>query len=186
MKQVLAVASLTFLISVASAQIPVPDLNQPALRPSSSKHMVSPMSMHRTSHLSSMISYTGYTLGDERRTGASMIFQFSLFRSPSEAIDLLGGVMLRYKNVSDPVNESDYMPLGFRRPYSADTRSRSLLRGIRFGLGFVGLDYTVYLADGDVRPYIGFGGMLLAFPYQSTLIGTAAPAMKKTQGLTTC
>ena len=41
----------------------------------------------------------------------------------------------------------------------------------------LGADMTVYLAEGDVRPYAGFGGMLLIFPYQG-IGATIAPAMK--------
>lgn len=175
MKQVIAVTSLTLLVTIASAQIPVPDLNGPS-RYSSNEQMAT-VSVRRTSQLASMISYTGYTLGEERRTGATLTFQFTLFRSHYEAIDFSGGMMLRYKNVSDPVNESDYSPLGFRNPYSTN-RHPALQRGIRFGMGFLGVDYTVYLTEGEVRPYVGLGMMLLGFPYQGAFTGTFAPALK--------
>lgn len=176
MRSVIAVASLTLIISVASAQIPVPDLNQTPK--ASSLLREQRISRRSSSFFSPSMSYAGYTIGGERLFGASLIFQYSVFQSRSEAIDLLGGVMFRFKNVTDPVDLEDYAPMGIRDYYGHGRSSPSMLRGLRFGMGFAGMDYTVYLAEGDVRPYVGFGGMILAFPYQGNIASTIAPDVK--------
>jgi len=174
MKQIVAVASMTLIMSVATAQMPVPDVNQ---TPSASlKEQMVSHTINRSSFFSPSMSYSGYTIGGERFFGAALTFQYSIFQSCSESIDLLGGVMFRFRNVADPVNLDDYTPLGIRDNYGHS--SPSMLRGMRFGMGIVGMDYTLYLADGDVRPYVGLGGMLLAFPYQGAVAGTLAPDVK--------
>ncbi len=174
MKRMVAVASLTLIMSVAMAQMPVPDIHQ---TPSTSlREQVVSHTIHRSSFLSPSVSYAGYTIGGERFFGASLTLQYSIFQSRSESIDLLGGVMFRFKNVTDPLNMDEYTPLGIRR--SNQESSLSKLRGIRFGLGIIGLDYTIYLADGEVRPYVGLGGMMLAFPYKGAVAGTLAPDVK--------
>jgi len=175
MKQVVAVASLTLIISVAAAQIPVPDLNQ---TPNALREQRISRVIRSSSFFSPTISYAGYTIGGERLFGASLVLQYSMFQSRSESIDLLGGVMFRFRNVADPVNIEDYAPLGIRDPYNQGESTRSMLRGIRFGLGMFGADYTIYLAEGDVRPYVGIGGMVMAFPYQGTIGSTIAPDVK--------
>jgi hypothetical protein len=174
MKQIAAVASMTLIMSVAMAQMPVPDVNQPAS--ASLKEQMVSHTIHRSSFFSPSMSYSGYTIGGERFFGAALTLQYSIFQSRSESIDLLGGVMFRFKNVTDPVNLDDYTPLGIRNNNRQSSLSR--LRGIQFGLGLIGMDYTIYLAEGDVRPYVGIGGMLLAFPYQGSVGGTFAPDVK--------
>ncbi len=174
MRNVIAVASLTLIVSVAAAQIPVPDLSQISNTPREQR--ISRV-VRSASFMAPTVSYAGYTIGGERLFGASLMLQYSLFQSRSESIDLLGGVMFRFRNVTDPIDMEDYAPLGIR-PYNETHSSHSMLRGLRFGLAFVGTDYTIYLTEGDVRPYVGLGGMILAFPYQGTIGSTIAPDVK--------
>ena len=176
MKQVVAVASLTLIISVASAQIPVPDISQTPNTPASLREQKVSRVFRNSSFFSPTVSYAGYTIEGQRLYGASLMLQYSMFRSRSESIDLLGGVMFRFRNATDPVDMENYTPLGIRDPYNDKEASQSL-RGLRLGLMMLGADMTVYLAEGDVRPYAGFGGMLLIFPYQG-IGATIAPAMK--------
>ncbi len=82
--------------------------------------------------------------------------------------------MLRYRSSSELIDVNDYTPLGIRNYFSRNQPTG----GIRFGAGFFGLDYTFYLADGDVRPYVGVGAMLLGWPYRSGFAGTIAPDVK--------
>lgn len=178
MKKAVVAAVLVSSITIASAQISVTDVNQTPRPTRYASEQVIPVA-RRSSQLSPMVSYTGYTVGGKRLFGAAMIMQYSLFRSSSEAIDLLGGVMMRSQNTSDPVNLEGYTPLGIERySTSSSYRSPSYLKSLRFGLGFVGMDYTVYLTEGSLRPYVGLGGMVLAVPSQAGLFGTVAPDLK--------
>lgn len=182
MRQVLIAGVLISSMTIASAQLSVPDVNQtPGSARYASEQVLPRSAVRRTSQISPMVSYMGYTLGTDRYTGVSVMLQYSLFRTSSQALDLLGGVMFRGRNTSDPVNLDGYTPLGisYYSTSSAPHSSPSYLKGFQFGLGFVGMDYTLYLSEGELRPYVGFGGMALAIPSQPTgLFGTIAPDIK--------
>lgn len=180
MNKVLMTGFLISSITIASAQLSVPDLNQTPSAPRASNEQIIPRgTFHRSSQLSPMVSYMGYSLGSDRFAGGSMILQYSLFRTPSASIDLLGGVMFRSKNTSNQENLDGYSPLGLSR-YSTSSMSTSpaYLRSFQFGLGFVGMDYTLYLSEGSLRPYIGLGAMGLAVNASTGLFGTVAPDIK--------
>lgn len=180
MRQVLITGFLVTSITVGSAQISLTDLNQaPQKAGSAGEQITARSSVRRTSQLSPMVSYMGYSLGSDRHFGSTIVMQYSMFHSPSASLDLLGGVMLQSRNTSEPTSLEGYAPLGIRR-YSASSSSTSpsYLKNIRFGLGFVGMDYTMYLSEGELRPYIGFGAMALAIPSTAGLFGTVAPDVK--------
>lgn len=129
-----------------------------------------------SSFLAPVGGYTRFTFGNETRFGPAFSLQYTLFRSPTEGIDFFGGILLGYQK-SGPVDLSEYTPLGIRSRYDR-TQTRSFLDDFRLGMGFLGVEYTVYLTDGDVRPYAGMGGMFMLVPYQGSLMGTVAPTVK--------
>jgi hypothetical protein len=133
--------------------------------------------------LSSMIAYGSFSVGGEDRFGPMVIIQYSPRRISGPAIDFFGGILLQM-GTSGPVSGQDYVPLAsyyapYYSPYS-NYRNDNYYRMPNFsiGMGFVGADVTFYLVEGEVQPYVGFGGSLNLWTYSSRLSGTVAPDAK--------
>jgi hypothetical protein len=85
---------------------------------------------------------------------------------------------------SDPIDEGQMVPLvstvaPYYSPFS-NYRNDNYHRSPNFsiGLAFVGTDITFYLADGQVRPYVGIGGSLAFWSYSNRFSGTVTPDAK--------
>lgn len=131
----------------------------------------------------SMIALGSFQLGDEDRFGPMLILQYSPSRRSMPAIDFFAGVLVQTGS-SGTINPDEYIPVAsmfapYYSPYS-DYRNDNLYRMPNFslGLGFLGADVTLYLAEGDVRPYVGLGGALAFWSYSSRMSGTFAPDAK--------
>jgi hypothetical protein len=131
----------------------------------------------------SMVAIGSFQLGDEDRFGPMLILQYSPSRRSMPAIDLFAGVLVQTGS-SGIINQDEFIPVAslfapYRSPYS-DYRNDNLYRmpNYSLGLGFLGADVTFYLAEGDVRPYVGLGGALAFWSYSSRLSGTLAPDAK--------
>jgi hypothetical protein len=136
-----------------------------------------------TQTLSSMIAYGSFSVGGEDRFGPMFILQYSPRRYSGPAIDFYGGILLQ-TGTSGPVSGQDYIPLAsyyvpYYSPYS-NYRNDNYFRMPNFsiGMGFLGADVTFYMLEGEVRPYVGFGGSLALWTYSSRLSGTVAPDAK--------
>lgn len=131
----------------------------------------------------SMIAIGSFQLGDEDRFGPMLILQYSPSRRSMPAIDFFGGILV-HTGSSGIINQNDYIPVAslfapYQSPYS-DYRNDNLYRSPHYslGLGFLGGDVTFYLAEGDVRPYVGLGGALAFWSYSSRMSWTFAPDAK--------
>jgi hypothetical protein len=135
------------------------------------------------STLSSMIAYGSFSIGGEERFGPMVLIQYSPNRFSTPAIDLFGGVLFQ-TGTSGSVDERNSVPLAsyfapYYSPYS-DYRNDYAYRMPRLsvGLGYLGADVTFYMLQGDVRPYVGFGGSLAFWSFSSQLSSTLAPDAK--------
>lgn len=133
--------------------------------------------------LSTMVAYGSFSVGGEDRFGPMLVFQYSPRRYSGPAIDFFGGVLLQ-TGTSGPVDGQNYIPLAsyyapYYSPYS-DYRNDNYYRmpNLSIGMGFLGADVTFYMLEGEVRPYLGFGGSLALWTYSSRLGGTVAPDAK--------
>ena len=133
--------------------------------------------------LSSMIAYGSFSVGGEDRFGPMFMLQYSPRRYSGPAVDFFGGVLIQ-TGASGPVDGQDFIPLAsyyapYYSPYS-NYRNDNYYRMPNFsiGMGFLGADVTFYMLEGEVRPYVGFGGSLALWTYSSRFSGTVAPDAK--------
>jgi hypothetical protein len=132
---------------------------------------------------SSMIAYGSFSVGGDDRFGPMFIVQYSPRRLSGPAIDFFGGVLIQ-TGTSGPVDAQNYIPLAsYYTPYYSsysDYRNDNYYRvpNLSIGMGFLGADVTFYMLEGEVRPYVGFGGSLALWMYSSRLSGTVAPDAK--------
>jgi hypothetical protein len=133
--------------------------------------------------LGSMVAYGSFSVGGEDRFGPMVIVQYSPRRYSKPAFDFFAGVLIQ-TGTSGAVDGQDYVPLAsYHVPYHSqysDYRNDNYYRMPHFsiGLAFLGADVTFYLLDGEVRPYVGFGGSLAFWTYTNRLNGTLAPDAK--------
>jgi hypothetical protein len=139
---------------------------------------------HRSENrFSSMIALGSFQLGDDDRFGPMMILQYSPSVRLQPAVDFFAGVLVQTGS-SGVINEEEYIPVAsmFAPAYSpySNYRNDNLYRMPNYSIGlcFIGADVTFYLADGDVRPYVGVGGTLAFWTYSRSLSGTLAPDAK--------
>jgi hypothetical protein len=152
-----------------------PSNGQPALR--------SDYRARNSQSFSTMVAYGSFSVGGEERFGPMMIVQYSPRISSGPSIDFSGGILFRTGS-SVPENEGDYVPLAsfytpYYSPYS-NHRNDNYYRmpNLNIGMGFLGADVTFYMTEGQVRPYLGFGGALALWTYSGRLSGTVAPEAK--------
>jgi hypothetical protein len=133
--------------------------------------------------MGSMLAYGSFSVGGEDRFGPMVIVQYSPSRYTKPAFDFFAGVLIQ-TGTSGVVDGQNYVPLAsyhtpYYSPYS-DYRNDNYYRTPHFsiGLAFLGADVTFYMLDGEVRPYVGFGGSLAFWTYTNRLNGTVAPDAK--------
>jgi hypothetical protein len=130
-----------------------------------------------------MIAYGSVALSSEDRFGPMIILQYTPNRYWRPTVDLVSGVLIR-TGKSGPTDERDYIPLvsQFASAYSpvSDYYDDGYYQRPQFsiGLAFLGADMTYYLAEGDVRPYVGVGASFAFWSYLSRFSGALAPSAK--------
>jgi len=179
---------LVLLLSEGIAQIPEPDQEQPQTKSAvGSQAQKPPRTVRRSSSsIQSMIAYGSFALGDEERFGPMMLVQYSFNRTARPQFDVFAGVLFRTGS-SGPIDEREYVPLAshFAYPYHSypsygdyytDPYYRRPL--VSIGATFFGADVSLYLAEGDIRPYVGFGASFVFWSHLSSVSGTIAPNLK--------
>lgn len=135
------------------------------------------------SSFTSMVAYGSFALGDEDRFGPMIILQYTPNRYWRPTLDFVGGVLIR-TGKSGYTDERNYIPLAsqFAPAYSSfsDYYNDGYYQRPHFsiGLAFLGADMTYYLAEGNVRPYVGVGASFAFWSYLSRFSGALAPSAK--------
>ena len=182
LSHVFMIAAIATAICIASSDA-MPSVGSP--REGGSRVTAShPQTDRRSgSSFGSMIAYGSFQLGDEDRFGPMLILQYSPSRRSIPAIDFFAGVLIQTGS-SGITDREDYIPVAsmfapYYSPYS-DYRNDNLYRSPHYslGLGFLGADVTFYLAEGEVRPYVGLGGALAFWTHSRQMSGTFAPDAK--------
>jgi hypothetical protein len=129
------------------------------------------------------VAYGSFSLGDEERFGPVITLQYMPNRHTFPAVEFFAGALIQTgtsgmidtRNL-DPV-QSYFAP--YYSPFS-DYRNDNYFRTPNFsiGLAFVGSDVTFFLLEGQVRPYVSFGGSLAFWSSTNRYSGTLAPDAK--------
>ncbi len=179
------VAGILLVAAVAQAQdIRTAQSGSDAVQPSTgeSVHRMETRSSGSAS-FSSMIAYGSFSLGGEERFGPLLVVQYSPNRLSLPAVDFFGGVLFQ-TGTSGPVDQRDLVPLAsylapYYSPYSNYRNDYAYrMPALSVGLAFIGADVTFYMIQGNVRPYVGFGGSLAFWSYSDQLSSTLAPDAK--------
>ena len=124
-----------------------------------------------------IVGVTHYVLDDQAFTGATMGLRYLTPEFSSSKLSIFAGTTLRqtgsgYYRTEPFIYSDESQPYRLQPPVydGAVPASR-----IAFGLAFLGFDWRTYLADGDVRPYIGVGAELASWSSSSTWTGTIMP-----------
>jgi hypothetical protein len=137
----------------------------------------------RRTTLSSVLGYGSFSVGGEDRFGPMLVVQYTPNRFSMPALDLFAGVLMQ-TGKSGAVTEGDFVPVqSYFAPYYSpfsNYRNDNLYRMPHFNLGlaFLGADFTFYVLNGEVRPYVGFGGSLAFWSFTNQLSGALSPDVK--------
>ena len=131
---------------------------------------------HRLS-ISPIGAVSRYVLGDQITVGLMLGIRIQSREFSSNAIGMSLGVILRPNGFvefgTEPFIYHNPQPLYQLQPPLASRVMRQTRFGL--GLGFFGFDWRTYLADGDVRPYVGAGASLIGWPSADSYAGTISP-----------
>ena len=131
----------------------------------------------------STVAYGAFSLGDEERFGPIIMLQCTPNRRAFPVIEFFMGALIQ-TGTSGVVDERNLIPVqSYFAPYYSpfsDYRNDNYYRSPNFsiGLAFLGSDVTFFLLEGQVRPYVGFGGSLAFWSSANRFSGTIAPDAK--------
>jgi hypothetical protein len=137
----------------------------------------------RRTTLSSILAYGSFSVGGEDRFGPMFVLQYTPNRFSMPALDLFAGVLMQTGKSGD-VNQGDFIPVqSYFAPYYSpfsNYRNDNLYSMPHFNLGlaFLGADFTFYILNGEVRPYVGLGGSLAFWSFTNQLSGALSPDVK--------
>jgi len=124
-----------------------------------------------------LVGVSHYVLDGQPYTGPTMGLRFLTPEFSSSRMSLFAGATLRpngfgYYRTEPFIYHDESQPYQLQSPVydGAVPGSR-----FAFGLGFVGFDWRTYLAEGNVRPYLGVGAQLASWSSSSTWTGTIMP-----------
>jgi hypothetical protein len=127
--------------------------------------------------LSPIVGISHYALDGTGFTGPIMGVRYSFREFSSNQISIFGGATLRrlgagYYQTEPFIYSGESQPYHLQPPMSANASPSSRLA---FGLAFAGFDWRRYLADGDVRPYLGVGVQVVSWSLSGTWTGAFLP-----------
>lgn len=129
------------------------------------------------------VAYGSFSLGDEERFGPVIMLHYTPNKHTFPAIDFFLGALIQTGS-SGIVDTRNLVPVqSYFAPYYSpfsDYRNDSYYRSPDFsiGLAFLGSDVTFFLLEGQVRPYVGFGGSLAFWSSTNRISGAIAPDAK--------
>jgi hypothetical protein len=129
-----------------------------------------------------IVAVSRYTLDDQPVTGPTVGLRYQSREFASSRLGLYAGATFRPNGSgyyqSEPFlmyNTNPYQPYRMQPPiYGGAGRTTRY----EVGLAFFGFDWRVYLAEGDVRPYVGLGAQLISWTVNQTFSGTVTPDLK--------
>ncbi len=129
------------------------------------------------SSFSPIVGISHYVLDGNAITGPTMGLRYSFGEFSSNQISVFGGATLRrigagYYQTVPFIYSGESQPYSVQPPISDNAFPASRLA---FGLAFAGFDWRRYLADGDVRPYLGVGAQLVSWSVSGTWTGAILP-----------
>ncbi len=118
-----------------------------------------------------------YVLDGNATTGLTVGLQYSFNEFADNQLSIFGGATLRrigvgYYETEPFLYSGEAQPYSLRPPMSGNALPASRFA---FGLAFAGLDVRRYLADGDVRPYLGVGVQVVSWSISGTWTGALVP-----------
>ena len=131
----------------------------------------------------STIAYGSFSLGDEEQFGPVITLQYTPDRHTFPAIEFFVGALIQ-TGTSGEVDARNLIPVqSYFAPYYSpfsNYRNDNYYRSpnLSIGLAFLGSDVTFFLLEGQVRPYVGFGGSLAFWSSTNRYSGTLAPDAK--------
>jgi len=129
------------------------------------------------------VAYGSFSLGDEERFGPVMMLQYTPNRHTFPEVEFFVGALIQ-TSTSGMVDTRNLVPVqSYFAPYYSpfsDYRNDNFFRSPNFsiGLAFLGSDVTFFLLEGQVRPYVSFGGSLAFWSSTNRYSGTLAPDAK--------
>jgi len=126
-----------------------------------------------------IIAVTHYVLDDQAFTGPTMGLRYLSREFSSSRFSLFAGATLRadgsgYYRAEPFIYSDDSQPYRLQPPvYSSAMPAYRFA----FGLAFMGFDWRTYLANGDVRPYVGVGAQVVSWSASNTWTGTILPTV---------
>jgi hypothetical protein len=131
----------------------------------------------------STVAYGIFSLGDEERFGPVITLQYTPNRHTFPAIEFFAGALIQ-TGTSGMVDTRNLIPVqAYFAPYYSpfsDYRNDNYYRSPNFsiGLAFLGSDVTFFFLEGEVRPYVSFGGSLAFWSSTNRFSGAIAPEAK--------
>lgn len=125
-----------------------------------------------------IVGVTHYVLDDQAITGPTMGLRFLSREYSSTRFSVFAGATLRpngfgYYRTEPFIYSDESQPYRLQPPVYGGAAPASRFA---FGLAFVGFDWRTYLADGDVRPYLGIGAQVVSWSSSGSWTGAVLPA----------
>jgi hypothetical protein len=174
MKRILTAATLLFATHLA-AQTPDPVPVEPRA-PTIPQVSLSRFSGYRSpSAFSPIFSYGRYGIDGDFTSALIFGLAYSPNRRFNPELEFSGGLVLGRRGV---YGEFVYQPLLYSRSsfMNPGYGGRAYtIPSYRLEMGFLGVGSVFYLAQGDVRPYVGAGLHVYSWQSQSSIVGTLSP-----------
>lgn len=134
----------------------------------------------KRSSFAPIVGVTRYVLDGNATTGATLGLRYFSHESSSSQFSVFAGTTLRREGAgyygTEPFIYSDgSQPY---RPQPPIYNNAVPASRIAFGLAFAGFDWRRYLADGDIRPYLGIGAEVVSWSATQALTGGILPTVQ--------
>ena len=174
MKRILIAATLLFT-TYAAAQTPDPVPVEPKA-PTIPQISLSRYSGYRSpSAFSPIFSYGRYGIDGDYTSALIFGLAYSPNRRINPELEFSGGLVLGRRGV---YGEFVYQPLLYGRSSFMNPGYGGryyTIPSYKLEMGFLGFGTVFYLAQGDVRPYVGAGVNVYSWQSQSSVVGTISP-----------
>ena len=127
------------------------------------------------SAIAPIFSFGRYGIDGDFRTGVMLGLGYSPNRRSNPSLEIRGGAVLGSTGAVQQYVVSDAFPTLQRNDHFTFGNGYYAVPRFGLGLAFLGVGAVYYLADGDIRPYVGFGAN--AYVWRN-YAGTITPDVK--------